>query len=112
MVNPMERRKSVRVRIVVHLKHAKMESGSIVGESAESFTRDLSTGGLSFASLTAYKLEDPIHLAIDLPGWKNKTENVIGKVVRCQEVAGAYLIGVQFITIDKEFQDSLSEYVY
>jgi c-di-GMP-binding flagellar brake protein YcgR len=112
MENPMERRKSTRVRIVIRLKHGKFQSGSLVGETLDAETKDLSIGGLSFASSLPYNLNDDIYLQIDLPGWP-KTEIVIGKVVRNQQVEGGmYVIGVQFVTIDKTFQETLGEYVY
>jgi c-di-GMP-binding flagellar brake protein YcgR len=111
-LNPLERRKSVRGKIIFPFKYGKCVSGQLSGDKYEAVTKDLSTGGLSFSSFISFNLEEPIYLEITPPGW-NKREIVIGKVVRCQPTPNnQFVIGVQFMEIDKSFQESLGEYVY
>jgi hypothetical protein len=111
MVNPLERRSSIRIKAVIYIKHGLYESGAVVGELQDTFTRDLSIGGLSFVSFIPYKFQNSIYLEIDLPGLE-KSSVVIGRIARCEEIGpGQYTISVQFIETDKIFQTALVKYI-
>ena len=126
MKNPIECRRFVRIKKSFHLKHGKLQSGALVGEEQEGFSKDFSAGGVSFASSVPYNIDDVIQLEIDLPGWKkfesesqsltvpgkSDTIMILGKLTRVIKMrTDLYDIGLSFFDLNDKNRGALIKYV-
>jgi hypothetical protein len=101
--------------------------GEISHKKMETFTKNLSEGGVLFESAETFAIGDLLKIHVDIPHWEKycleppkgdhmSRQNALfalGKVVRLEDVGrGFFDIGVAFVAVDPAHKIALRKYLH
>ena len=108
-MNDAEKRKSKRFPVLYHLiKPVLIRTQDSKSEiSSPAIMANLSAGGMALLTFSPLPVGKNLLISFDLKDLK--IDNVIGKVVRCENKESSYILGVQFLNLKNEIANSINK---